>query len=362
MRGDGERRDFAITGPHFFGHEIHHAVLDPRDRRTLLAAAKTGHLGPTIFRSTDQGSSWKEASKPPAFQKARTGERERAVDHVFWLEPGHASEPGVWYAGSSPEGLFRSEDGGVSWEGVAGFHEHPRYVEWTPVEKVGTPDGTLLHSIQIDPRDRRHMYLSMSGHGGGTLESKDGGSDWRPLNAGHYAGSFMPDPYPEYGQDPHCMRMHPAAPDVLWLQSHTGIYRLVRPAERWERVGDNMPKEIGDIGFPMVLHPRDPESAWVFPMDGSDVWPRTSPGGRPAVYRTRDAGKHWQRLDAGLPREQAWFTVYRQAMCADRRDPVGLYFGTTSGELWGSRDEGDAWQCHARHLPRIHAVELAEFA
>jgi photosystem II stability/assembly factor-like uncharacterized protein len=362
LRDRAERREFELAGPHFFGHEIHHAVLDRRDGRTLLAAAKTGHLGPTIYRSTDLGRSWQEAAKPPAFRKARDGERERAVDHVFWLEPGHASEAGVWYAGTSPEGLFRSEDGGATWDGVAGFHEHPRYVEWTPVEKVGTPDGTLLHSIQIDPRDPRHIYLSMSGHGGGTLESTDGGSDWRPLNAGHYAGSFMPDPYPEYGQDPHCVRVHPAAPDVLWMQSHCGIYRLVRPEERWERVGNNMPAEVGDIGFPMVLHPRDPDTAWVFPMDGTEVWPRTSPGGRPAVYRTRDAGKSWQRQDAGLPREQAWFTVYRQAMNADARDPVGLYFGTTGGEVWGSRDEGAAWQCFARHLPRVHAVEVAELA
>ena len=158
------------------------------------------------------------------------------------------------------------------------------------------------------------------------------------------------------------MRMHPQDPDVLWMQSHCGIYRLVRPAERWERVGDNMPKEVGDIGFPIVLHPRDPDSAWVFPMDGTEVWPRTSPDGRPAVYRTRDAGKSWQRLDAGLPREQGWFTVFRQAMTGDARDPVGLYFGTTAGEIWKSTDEGATWSCAGQHLPRIHALEVAEFA
>lgn len=366
LRGDDERRRFTPEGPHFLGHEIHHVVQDRRDGRTLLAAAKTGHLGPTIYRSTNAGRTWQEATRPPAFPKNfltnADGTEGRAVDHVFWLEPGHASQPGVWFAGTSPEGLFRSEDGGATWYGVTSFHEHPRFAEWTPQVKVGTPDGTLLHSIQIDPRDPNHMYLSMSGHGGGTLETTDGGTNWKPLNAGHYAGSFMPEPYPEYGQDPHCMRVHPASPDVLWMQSHCGIYRMVRPSDRWERVGDNMPREIGDIGFPIVLHPLDPRTAWVFPMDGMEVWPRTSVGGRPAAYRTRDAGKSWIRLDRGLPRSQAWFTVLRQAMTGDARDPVGLYFGTTAGEIWSSADEGESWSCVARHLPRVHALEVAELA
>jgi hypothetical protein len=156
------------------------------------------------------------------------------------------------------------------------------------------------------------------------------------------------------------VQLHPLAPDVLYQQSHCGIYRLERPSEKWERIGERMPAEIGDIGFPIVLHPRDPRTAWVFPMDGTEVWPRTSPGGRPAVYATRDAGASWQRLDAGLPREQAWYTVRRQAMTADAHDPVGLYFGTTSGEIWGSADEGASWRCLASHLPLVHAVSAAE--
>jgi photosystem II stability/assembly factor-like uncharacterized protein len=360
LKSDAARKRFEIEGPHFLGHVFHHVVLDRRDRRTLLAAARTGHLGPTVFRSDDLGKSWKEATRPPAFPKAPEGQTGRVVDHLFWLEPGHASEPGVWYAGTSPEGLFRSEDAGDTWEPVAGLHEHPRFgTEWAVPATLGTPDGPIVHSIQIDPRDKRHMYLSISGEGGGTLETTDGGRDWRPMNQGHLA-LFMPEPYPEFGQDPHCMRMHPQDPDVLWMQSHCGIYRLVRPAEVWERVGDNMPKEVGDIGFPIVLHPRDPNVAWVFPMDGTDVWPRTSPDGKPAAYVTRDAGKSWRRLDAGLPPEQGWFTVRRQAMTGDAHDPVGVYFGTTQGEVWGSNDEGESWSCHARYLPLIQAVECGE--
>lgn len=359
LRADPARDRFELVGPHFLGHVVHHAVLDRRDRRTLLVAARTGHLGPTVFRSADLGRSWQEASRPPAFRQANDGERARVVDHVFWLEPGHANEPGVWWAGTSPEGLFRSEDGGDTWSPVAGFNDHPRNPEWTQVEQTGTPDGPLLHSIQTDPRDPRHLYLAMSGGGGGVYESRDAGADWRPMNQGMRA-EFLPDPYPEFGQDPHCVRVHPRAPDVLWQQSHCGIYRLERPSERWVRVGENMPADIGDIGFGIALHPRDPATVWVCPMDGSDVWPRTSPGGRPAVYVTRDAGVSWERLDRGLPEAQAWFTVRRQALVADTHDPVGVYFGTTNGEVWGSTDEGRNWRCLARHLPMIHALEPAE--
>lgn len=358
LRGDARRSQWKLEGPHFLGHEIHHAVLDPRDRRTLLVAAKTGHLGPTVFRSADFGASWKEAAQPPSFPKAADADKGLAVHHVFWLSPGHASEPGAWYAGTSPEGLFVSRDGGVSWAPVAGFNDHPVYSKGV-AGVGGTPDGPVLHSILVDPRDARHLYVSVSGQLGGTFESLDAGETWQPINAGVRV-DFLPDPYPEVGQDPHCVRLHPLAPDVLYQQNHVGIYRLHRPEGRWERIGDNMPRDVGDIGFPMVLHPRDPATCWVFPMDGSDVWPRVSPGGKPAVYATRDSGKSWTRCDAGLPSEQAWMTVRRQSMTGDAHDPVGLYFGTTNGELWASLDEGAHWQCLRRNLPQIHAVEAFE--
>ncbi|HRE13828.1 MAG TPA: glycosyl hydrolase, partial [Usitatibacteraceae bacterium] len=323
---------------------------------TLLAATSTGHLGPTLMRSTDLGRTWQESSRPPAFPKAGQGEKGRAVDHTFWLTPGHASEPGVWYAGTSPQGLFRSENDGLTWSGVAGFNDNPKYVDWTGGEKDGTPDGPKLHSINVDPRDAKRLYVAMSS--GGVFESRDRGASWKPLNEGVLA-DYRPDKFPEYGQDAHCVRVHPLAPDVLWQQNHCGIYRLVRPGTRWERVGDNMPRSVGDIGFPVVLHPRDPATAWVFPMDGSTVWPRTSPGGKPAAYVTTNAGKSWKRQAAGLPPSQGWFTVKRQAMATDARDPVGVYFGTTSGEIWASRDEGAKWTCIARHLPEIYAIEAA---
>jgi photosystem II stability/assembly factor-like uncharacterized protein len=357
-RSDAARRTWKADGPHFLGHVISHMMLDPRDGRTLLAAAKTGHLGPTVFRSTDLGRSWKEAARPPAFAKAADGEKGRAVDHTFWLTPGNANEPGVWYAGTSPQGLFRSHDGGVSWEPFSTINDDPQFREWMGTVQDGTPDGPKLHSIIVDPRDGAHLYIAMSG--GGVHESMDGGRSWKTLIGGlDVVEGFGFDPTKPTFHDPHCVRLCPGNPDRLYQQNHCGIYRLDRPSDTWVRIGRSMPKRVGDIGFPMVVHPRDADRAWVFPMDGTSVWPRTSPDGKPAVYGTRNAGKTWQRLDAGMPASQAWWTVKRQAMCADVADPVGLYFGTTSGELWMSRDEGGRWARIAQHLPEIYAVEAA---
>jgi photosystem II stability/assembly factor-like uncharacterized protein len=353
---DAARARWAVDGPHFLGHIIHHLVLDPRDGRTLLAAASTGHLGPTIFRSTDFGRSWEEAKAPPAFPKAAEGEKGRAVHHNFWLTPGHASEPGVWYVGTSPQGLFRSEDGGATWAGVAGFNADPLFLSWQGGEQDGTPDGPMLHSIIVDPRDPAHLYVGMSS--GGVHESRDAGASWTPLIDGMAVwGDF--DPSVMHFHDPHCVRLCPTNPDRLYQQNHCGIYRIDRPGTRWERIGNAMPAEIGDVGFPMTLHPRDADTAWVFPMDGTMVWPRISIAGKPAVYGTRDGGGSWQRQDKGMPGEQAWWTVKRQAMCADAHDPVGLYFGTTSGSLWASRNEGESWAPIAEHLPEVYAVESA---
>ena len=358
LRGDAARRRFSIEGPQMLGTIVHDLVLDPRDRRTLLLAARTGHLGPTLFRSTDLGRTWREARRPPAFARAESGDKSngRSVEAVFWLTAGHPSQPGVWLAGTAPHGLFRSTDGGDTWEGIEGFNRNPIGVEWAEPYFSSTPAGALTHSVLVDPRDPGHLYVALSI--GGLFESRDGGATWRPLNKG-VAADFLPDKDPEYGHDPHCVVLHPLRPDRLYQENHCGIYRLDRPGETWQRIGKNMPEEIGDIGFPIVVHPRDPDTAWVFPMDGTTVWPRTSPGGRPAVYRTSDAGAIWRRQDRGLPRAQAWFTVLRQAFAADDRDPVGLYFGTTSGEIWMSGNEGRSWRCLVSHLPQVHSVAVA---
>lgn len=357
FHGDAARRTWRVDGPHFLGHIVNHLVLDPRDGRTLLAAAKTGHLGPTVFRSTNRGRTWKEASRPPAFAKVPEGEKGRAVDHTFWLTPCHANEPNAWYAGTSPQGLFRSDDGGDTWQAFSYINDDPQYRTWMGSVQDGTPDGPKMHSIIVDPRDPAHLYFAMSG--GGVHESVDGGRSFAPLVKGlEVVAGF--DASNIAFHDPHCVRLCPSNPDRLYQQNHCGIYRLDRPSNEWVRIGRKMPKRVGDIGFPMVVHPRDADTAWVFPMDGTMVWPRTSPAGKPAAYVTRNGGKSWQRLAAGLPETQAWWTVKRQAMSADAQDPVGLYFGTTSGELWMSRNEGERWSCIARNLPEIYAVEAAE--
>lgn len=349
-----DRRAWTLEGPHFNGQVVHHAVLDPRDGRTLLAAVKAGHLGPTVYRSEDLGRSWKEAEAPPAFP-AHAGDGD-VVGHVFWLTPSHASEPGRWYAGTSPQGLFVSDDGGRRWRSVDGFNAHPERRRWIGGAQDAPPDGGTLHSLHVDPHDPAHLYIGMST--GGVFESRDRGATWTPLNAGCDA-EFLADPSAPYGHDPHCLRVHPVARDVVYQQNHCGIYRLERGTSRWERIGRNMPADIGDIGFPLALHPRDPRTLWVFPMDGGTVWPRTPIGGRPAVYRSGDAGATWERQDAGLPAEQAWFTVKRQAMVVDGFDPAGVYFGTTCGEVWGSIDEGAHWASLRMHLPHIYALEAA---
>jgi photosystem II stability/assembly factor-like uncharacterized protein len=356
LHGDSARRSWRADGPHFLGQIVNHLVLDPRDRKTMLAATSTGHLGPTMHRSTDAGKSWAEVKLPPKFDQAPEGTEGRSVKHTFWLTPAHANEPGVWYAGTSPQGLFRSSDGGQHWQPFSIINNDQQYRAWFGSEKDGTPDGPKLHSIMIDPRDPQHLYFAMSS--GGVHETTDGGRSFTTIIKGMAVFGDM-DASNVAFHDPHCVRMAPSNPDRLYQQNHCGIYRLDRPSKEWLRIGNAMPTQVGDIGFPIVIHPRDADTAWVFPMDGQMVWPRTAIAGKPAAFITRNGGKSWQRQDKGMPKSQAWWTVKRQAMCNDNLDSVGLYVGTSSGEVWASRNEGKSWQCIARHLPEIYAVEAA---
>jgi hypothetical protein len=355
-----------LAGPFQLGSKVHDVRLDPRDGRTLLLASTGGHLGPTLFRSTDRGRKWRETKGSPKFGRASKAakfkgtSRGKAVKINFWLEPGPAAEPGSWYCGTSPPGLFRSDDAGDTWTGVLGFNENPMWSTWTTDGDSGTPDGSLLHSVVIDRRDARRLMVGVSG--GGAFESTDGGRAWTPRNVG-VATDFMPPGEHLYGHDPHQIVASPADPDRLYRQDHCGFYRMDRARSfEWKRVGKNMPRDVGDIGFGVAAHPQDPDVAWTFPMDGTKLWPRTSPGARPAIHRTEDGGKTWRRFDRGLPKEHAYFTVKRQALCADDVAPAtGVYFGATSGEVWGSFDRGESWTNLVAHLPHIYSVRTARF-
>jgi hypothetical protein len=369
-------RNGLLSEPWFFGAQVHHVVQDPRGSGTMLAAVRTGHLGPTVYRSRDAGATWIEAGKPPKFRPkedyenstfaADDGRRQGLVlDHVFFLAPGHATEPGVWYAGSSPIGLFRSDDDGVTWEGVAGFNDNPALARWCYNFAPGTPDGPKCHSVQVDPTNAKRVLVGLSG--GGLFLSDDRGAEWRPVNAG-VAMDFAPPKEDgteyEFGHDPHDAVIHPANPRRWYHQNHCGIYRLDwqenKAEQRWKRIGNNMPKDVGDIGFPMTCHPKNENTIWVVPMDGGTVWPRTSVNGKPAVFRSRDGGESWQRLDRGLP-PRGWHTVLRQAMAHNGGASLKLAFGTTSGEIWESADEGDSWRSLVTGLPKIMSITASRF-
>lgn len=372
LRG-GDRS--SLGEPWFFGAQVHHLVQDPRNTGTMLAAVRTGHLGPTVYRSTDGGRNWKEAERPPRFKAKEEYENSAleaadarrqglTLDHVFFLAPGHATQKGVWFAGVSPIGLFKTEDDGVTWDGVAGFNDNPELSKWCYNFAPGTPDGQKCHSVQVDPANASRILVGLSG--GGLCLSDDRGATWRPMNSG-VAMDFAPPKEDgseyEYGHDPHDAVIHPANPRRWYHQNHCGIYRLDwqdSGTQRWTRIGKNMPAEVGDIGFPMTCHPKDDKTIWVVPMDGGTVWPRTSVDGKPAVFRSRDSGESWQRLDRGLP-ARAWHTVLRQSMAHKGGAALELAFGTTSGEVWGSRDEGDSWRSLATGLPKIMSITAARF-
>ncbi len=356
ISSEDSRKSWSVSSPILLGNTINHIVADPREPSLMLMAAKTGHLGPTIFRSHDYGKTWKEATTPPAFPKIDGSDPKidkKTVKSVFFLTPGHSSEPLVWYAGTVPQGLFVTKDGGDHWASFDKFNKYPAAQNW--MDNEGTPAGPILHSINVDPRDKNHICLALSL--GGVFETFDGGETWKPENKDVLA-CFLPDPYPEYGHCVHNLQMSLKNPDMLYQQNHCGVYWLNRATGRWKRIGKNLPEKIRDYGFPLLLHPRDENTLWVFPMDGSNVWPRVCVDGKPALYKSTDRGESWIRQDTGFPQKNAWISVLRQGLAHDFQDPLGLYMGTKHGEIWASFDEGSHWNNIVRHLPEIYSLEV----
>jgi photosystem II stability/assembly factor-like uncharacterized protein len=296
--------------------------------------------GPTVQRSSDRGKTWVRS------QKIGLPESSGLTFNATWhIEPGPPEEPETLFLGGDPGVLFRSDDGGESWVPNRGILEHPTRDRWFP-----GAGGMSLHSIQLDPRDRRRIYVGITA--AGVFRSDDAGETWSARNQDVLAEN-LGEPFPDVGQCPHKLLLHPARPDRLWQQSHFGVYVSDDRGDSWQRVdGNGLP---GGFGFPIMLDPGDPDTAFVIPEASFEY--HYSPGGQLAVYRTRDRGETWEMLADGLP-QPAWAAVLREGAACDGES---VYFGTQSGSFFALTD-GDKWVEGARHLPPILSVEVAAWS
>jgi photosystem II stability/assembly factor-like uncharacterized protein len=337
---DTTRREWRIEGPQLAGYEVYHAFLDPRDPSTAYAAVRHIVWGVHVHRSDDGGRNWTLLPSVP-YHGLSGADPLRAI---WYLAPGHSSEPETLYAGIEPAALYASRDRGESWSPVDALNEHPTRAHWQPAK-----GGLALHSIYIDPRDARRIYAAVSA--GGVYRSDDGGASWTPANRGVRA-EYLPDTQPEVGHCVHRIVLHPAQPDRLYQQSHTGTYRSDDRGDSWIEITDGLPS---DFGYAVATDPSDADVVYVIPEESSHV--RTTVGGAITLYRSGDAGANWEPLTRGLPQQDAYVTILREAIDTDDLDPCGVYFGTSSGHLFASRDRGDSWEILAGFLPRILSVE-----
>ena len=334
---DTGRRSWDLRGPFCEAWPINHVIADAGSG-TIYAGGGNEWFGPAVWKTTDLGSTWTHSS-----EGLRYPEGETPIKAAWSLAP----SIGGLYAGVEQAGLFRSGDGGITWQHVAGLREHPSRPQWVP-----GAGGMILHSLVPHPTDPQRMWIAISA--AGVFYTADGGANWETRNQGTRC-DFLPEGqrYPEFGQCVHCLVMAPGMPDRLYQQNHCGMYRSENGGAAWDSIEQGLPSSFG---FPAAAHPRDPDTLFLVPLNG-DIAGRYVPQGQAAVWRTRDAGQGWQALREGLPQRNAFFGVLRQAMSTDRLDPAGVYFGTNSGELYASADEGDTWSCIATHLPPIYSVE-----
>jgi hypothetical protein len=342
FRTDPERRGRQVSGPHLPGQQVYALAWDDRGgRRRVLAGAESWHWGPQVHRSDDLGATW---SDPVKGSVRFPEEANAAVKRVWQLVPAGPEQPDVVYAGVDPAALFRSEDGGESFELLPGLWEHPHRSKWEP-----GGGGLCLHTIVLAPDDPERIWVAISA--AGVYHTADGGSSWQTRHQGVRA-QFRPDPYPEFGQCVHKIAPAGGRPDRMYLQNHWGLYRTDDAGGQWVDIANGVPS---DFGFPLVAHPSDPDTAWVIPLTSDEF--RCTAEGKARVYRTRDAGASWQPLTAGLPQRDAYLTVLRDGFATDGGEPAGLYFGTRTGELFGSADEGDSWELLAGWLPPVLCVK-----
>jgi photosystem II stability/assembly factor-like uncharacterized protein len=333
------RRSWRSTGPHFKGTQVFHVTRDPRSK-VIFAAVDNFVWGPTVARSTDLGRTWKESEKPPKFPKGSG----LSVGKVWHIQPANEDEPDVMYCGTDPAALFTSMDGGDTWSLNQGLFKHKTRPKW----QAGF-GGLCLHSILVDPRDPDTLIIAISSVG--VVKSTDGGRTWAFRNKNVLADFLPPGhQFPEYGQCTHHLVRTPSRPDVIYHQNHAGVYRSDDNAENWVDISEGLPSRFG---FGIAVDFNDPKRVYVAPEESGAA--RLPPNGRFLVWGSDDAGKSWSPLSSGLPRH-SFYNVLREGMASDMEDPCGVYFGTTTGQLYGSRNGGKRWELIADGLPPIYSV------
>jgi photosystem II stability/assembly factor-like uncharacterized protein len=341
VRSHAARARWETGGPWFPGQAVYAMAYDARaGRRRLWAGTGSMHWGAVLRSSDDFGKNW---THPEAANVRFPEESGVSLKQIWQIRPGRADQPDTLYCGVEPAALFESDDAGATWSLNRGLFDHPHRPMWQP-----GGGGLCLHTIVPDPVDRRRITVAIST--GGVYRSDDGGRSWQVKNKGVRA-DFMPDKYPEFGQCVHKVVSHPARPERLFLQNHWGLYRSDDGGDSWRDIANGVPS---DFGFAMVMHPHDPDTVYIIPIESDEF--RCTPDGKLRVYRTRDAGASWEPLTRGLPQQDALETVLRDAMAADPLNPAGIYFGTRSGQLWSSSDGGTSWSLIRSGLPPIVCV------
>ncbi|CAN5571864.1 hypothetical protein BH24ACT13_BH24ACT13_07740 [soil metagenome] len=350
LTSDGTRERWEVAGPHFAGWELYHLKGSPVDLNRIYASQSNGWFGQLIQRSDDGGTTWEPVGNEFAYDGVPgTHQWYDGTPHpwefarVWHLEPS-LTDPDTVYAGVEDAALFRSVDGGREWTELSGLRKHGSGPSWQP-----GAGGMCLHTILLDPKDETRMYVAISA--AGAFRSDDTGATWRPINRGLRSGG-IPDEDAEVGHCVHRIAMHPARPEVLFMQKHWDVMRSDDAGESWHEVSGDLPS---DFGFPIEVHPHEPDTIYVVPIKSdSEHFP---PDGRLRVYRSRTGGNEWEALTDGLPQRDCYVNVLRDASSVDSLDPCGVYVGTTGGQIYASADAGDTWTAVVRDLPPVLSVE-----
>ena len=351
LTSDGTRQRWDVSGPHFAGWELYHVKGSPADPNRVYASQSSGWFGQQIQRSSDGGKTWEPVGNKFVYEGTPgTHQWYDGTPHpwefkrVWHLEPS-STDPDTVYAGVEDAALFRTTDGGQTWEELAGLRGHGTGSAWQP-----GAGGLCLHTVVLDPSRRDRMFVAISA--AGAFRTDDSGKTWQPINRG-LKSQYIPDPDAEVGHCVHRIVMHRSRPNVLFMQKHWDVMRTDDAGDSWREVSGNLPT---DFGFAMGVHAHEPETVYVVPIkNDSEHFP---PDGKLRVYRSRTGGNEWEPLTNGLPQKDCYVNVLRGAMSIDSLDPCGVYFGTTGGQVYGSSNGGDSWTPIVEHLPAVLSVEV----